>query len=236
MTGAASAIRIYYADRRAMPDEVVDAFVTPKDRQRVSLEMHARRRSEYLAGRALLRYALACHTGRDAAPLTIRVTADGKPECVDGPAVSVSHSGDLVCCAIAERGSIGVDVETGQRQRPVTAIAERYFTAAEACWLAADPQLRFRMLWVLKEAYLKALGVGLRGGIGTLECRLEPPAIVAEVARGATAPQLELLAGNACHVGVAAVGGLTFEVGVERWAPDGGPDAFGPLLTVARTA
>jgi phosphopantetheinyl transferase len=236
VTGAASAIRIHYADRRAVPDEVVDAFVTPADRQRVSREMHARRRSEYLAGRALLRYALARHTGRDAASLTIRVTADGKPECVDGPAVSVSHSGELVCCAVAERGSVGVDVETGQRRTPVTAIAERYFTAEEARWLAADPELRFRMLWVLKEAYLKALGVGLKGGIGTLECRIEPPAIVAQVAHGAAAPQLKLWAGNACHLGVAAVGGRKCEVGIERWAPDGGPDAFGPLVAVATTA
>jgi len=236
VTGAASAIRIYYADRCAVADEVVDAFVTPKDRQRVSLKMHARRRSEYLAGRALLRYALARHTGMDATSLTIRVTADGKPECVDGPAVSVSHSGDLVCCAVAERGGVGVDVETGQRRTSVTAIAERYFTAAEARWLATDPELRFRMLWVLKEAYLKALGVGLPGGIGTLECRIEPPAIVAQVARGGAAPQLMLWAGNACHLGVAAVGDSKCEVGVERWAPNGGPDAFGPLVAVATTA
>ncbi|HEY9183050.1 MAG TPA: 4'-phosphopantetheinyl transferase superfamily protein [Gammaproteobacteria bacterium] len=235
MTGAARAIHIHYTDRRALPDEVVDAFVTAEDRQRVSAEMHARRRSEFLAGRALLRHALACHTGRHASSLRIRVTTDGKPECVDGPAISVAHSSDLVCCAIAERGSIGVDVETGRRRLGVAALAQRYFTSAEARWVDAEPEQRFRMLWVLKEAYLKALGVGLAGGLGTLECRIEPPVIEPRVARGGDAPRLSLWAGADCHLAVASLGVPPSELAIKRWAPAGEPDAFGPLAMVART-
>ena len=52
------------------------------------------------------------------------------------------------------------------------------------------------MLWVLKEAYLKALGSGLAGGLSSLECRIEPPAVVARTADGAAVPQLALLAGQ----------------------------------------
>jgi 4'-phosphopantetheinyl transferase len=235
VTDTASAIQIHYADRRALPDEVVEAFVTDEDRQRASPEMHARRRSEYLAGRALLRYALARVTDRDAASFTIRVTADGKPECVDGPPISVSHSGDLVCCAIAERGQVGIDVEAGSRRTEVAALAERYFTPAEARWLAADPEQRFQMLWVLKEAYLKALGVGLAGGIASLECEIELPAITARVARGGDAPRLALWAGNGCHLAVATVGAPAYEFAIHRWAPAGGPDALWSFTVVAMT-
>jgi phosphopantetheinyl transferase len=53
-------------------------------------------------------------------------------------------------------------------------MAQRYFTPAEARWLAGDPEPRVRMLWVLKEAYLKALGVGLAERLSSLECRVEP--------------------------------------------------------------
>jgi len=235
VTGAARAIRIYYTDRRALPDEIVAALVTQEDRQRLAPQMHARRRGEYLAGRALLRHALARYMGRDAASLTIRVTPDGKPECVDGPAVSVSHSGDLVVCAVAERGAVGIDVETGPRRAPVAAIADRYFTPAEAHWLSSDPERRFRMLWVLKEAYLKALGVGLAGGITALECRIEPPAIMARLTRGGDTPGLALWEGQACHLGIAAVGVLACETAIERWSPANEPDAFGPFVAVART-
>lgn len=236
MTGAARAIHIYYADRRKLPDEIVDSLVSAEDRQRVAVDMHARRRSEYLAGRALLRHALARYTGERADSLSIRVTADGKPECIGGPAISVSHSSDLVCCAIAERGSIGVDVEASRGRTAVTALAERYFTAAEAHWLDAEPEPRFRMLWVLKEAYLKALGIGLAGGIGTLECRIEPPRIETRVARGRDVPWLSLWAGADCHLAVATLGAPPVEVAIERWAPAGEPDAFGPLSVVARSA
>jgi phosphopantetheinyl transferase len=235
VTGAASAIHIHYADRRQLPDEIVDTLVTAEDRRRVSAEMHARRRSEYLAGRALLRHALARHTGRDSASLSIRVTTDGKPECVDGPAISLSHSGDLVCCAIGERGSVGIDVEAGPRGNPIAELAQRYFTPAEAQWVDVEPQQRFRMLWVLKEAYLKALGVGLAGGIGTLECRIEPPRITTRVARGGEAPRLALWAGTDCHLALATLGASAAELAIERWAPAGGADAVGPLTTVART-
>jgi len=236
VTGAGRAIQIVYADRRRLPSEIVDALVTAEDRQRVSVEMHARRRSEYLAGRALLRHALARYTGERADSLTIRVTADGKPECVGGPAISVSHSGDLVCCAIAERGDIGVDVEVGRRRTEVTALAERYFTAAEVRWLDAEPEQRFRMLWVLKEAYLKSLGVGLAGGIGTLECRIEPPVIDACVAGGGAELRLALWSGADCHLAVATLGAPPVEYAIERWTPAAEPDAFGPVVAVARTA
>jgi len=236
VTGASRTIQIVYADRRTLPDEIVDALVTPNDRQRVSVDMHARRRAEYLAGRALLRHALARHTGERAESLTIEVTPDGKPECVGGPAISLSHSGDLVCCAIAGRGSIGVDVEVGRRRNSATALAERYFTAAEVRWLDAEPEQRFRMLWVLKEAYLKALGVGLAGGIGTLECLIEPPVIEARVTHGGAAPRLSLWAGADCHLAVAVLDALPVEYAIERWAPAGEHDAFAPLASVATTA
>jgi 4'-phosphopantetheinyl transferase len=235
VTGAAGAVHIYYADRRSLPEDVVESLVTAEDRVRVTSEMHPRRRSEYLAGRALLRQALAYHAGKDSASIRISVTADGKPECVDGPAISVSHSGDLVCCAVAERGRIGIDVETGRRRTAAAEIAERFFTPAEAKWLAADPSRRLRMLWVLKEAYLKALGVGLAGGVATLDCRVEPPAITACVTRDGDAPRLTLWAGNECHLAVATVDAPASGFFVARWAPVGGDDEFGPFVSVATT-
>jgi 4'-phosphopantetheinyl transferase len=165
--------------------------------------MAPRRREEYLAGRALLRHALADRMGHDATSLRVEVSAAGKPECVGGPAISVSHSGDAVVCALAEV-AVGVDVET-KPPRNLDVVAERYFTAAEARWLAADPAVRFPMLWVLKEAYLKALGVGLAGGLASLDCRIEPPAVIARTAAGTAPPQLKLYRGADCFLGVAAI-------------------------------
>lgn len=236
MTGAGRAVHVYYADRRELEAAVVAELVTAEDRQRLTPTMHERRRTEYLAGRALLRHALARHLGRRAASLRIEVTQHGKPECPAGPAISVSHSGDLIACAVANdgNGAIGIDVEATQ-PRDVAELAERFFTPAEAHWVAEDPAARFRMLWVLKEAHLKVLGLGLPGGLDSLECRIEPPSIAASV-RDAAAPQLALLAGRDCHLGVAASGTVPFSLTVERWAPANAADAFGPFALVATTA
>ncbi|HUQ53146.1 MAG TPA: 4'-phosphopantetheinyl transferase superfamily protein [Gammaproteobacteria bacterium] len=236
-------VHVYYADRRALPAAAVEALVTAEDRQRVTGTMHPRRTAEYLASRALLRHSLARHTARSAAELRIETSADGKPSCVGGPEVSVSHSGDIVMCALAAAGAVGVDVETAG-PRSVAAVAERFFTAAEARWVAAQPEPRFRQLWVLKEAYLKALGVGLAGGLSSLECRVELPSIVARVAgaplRGLPggeggAPQLALLQGKGCSVGVASLAATPLELVLEHVALDGSADAVGPLALLART-
>jgi phosphopantetheinyl transferase len=147
----------------------------------------------------------------------------------------LAHSGNVLVCAVTQRDTVGVDVETRGPRTAAAGLAERYFTAAEAEWVAADPDARFRMLWVLKEAYLKALGVGLAGGLATLECRIEPPYIVAR-AGGGNAPRLALWGGRDCHVGVAAADAADLAVVAERWAVANEPDAIGPLLAIAATA
>lgn len=203
MNDFAHAVHVYYADRRALSDEAVAALVTVEDRERLTPTMVERRRTEYLAGRALLRYAVAERTGRAASSLRIGVAANGKPTCVGGPHVSLSHSGDILVCAVAPV-TVGIDVEVAP-PRDIQAVAERYFTAAENRWLeGADPQ-RFRMLWVLKEAYLKALGTGLAGGLDSLECRIDPPTIVARSADGSTPPRLRLFSCEDAFVGLAVL-------------------------------
>jgi len=237
VTDSACAVYVYYADRRSLSEQTVASLVTAEDRLRVTPTMHVRRRTEYLAGRALLRHALGAYTEKDAASFRIEVASNGKPECVGGPAISVSHSGDAIVCAVADRaiGDLGIDVEMGA-VREVDLIAERFFTPAEARWVAAEPEPRFRRLWVLKEAYLKALGSGLAGGLSSLECRIEPPAVVAHAADGAAVPALALLAGQDCYVGIAALGGSSpVEPIVRRFAVGDGADALGPLRLIARS-
>jgi phosphopantetheinyl transferase len=232
LTGSRRAIEIYCADRRTLSTEAVARLTTPDDLRRLTPGMSERRRAEYLAGRALLRYALERYTGEHASAFRIEVSPAGKPECVAGPAISVSHSGEVVVCAVAD-AAVGVDVET-VHPRETRDIAERFFTPAEARWIAEDPETRFRMLWVLKEAYLKAVGVGIPGGLDSLECRIDPPLIAARAAEGA-APQLGVLAGQDCYVGIAALGAARMELAVHGFARDDGAQTLAPLSLLART-
>lgn len=234
--GGAGPLHLYYADRRTLSDELVATFVTAADRERCAAAAHPRRRAEYLAGRALLRHALEQFTGCGGHSHELRATPEGKPECVAGPAISLSHSGDIVVCAVGSGGAIGVDVETRKPRTPAATVAAQYFSLFEASWIQRDPDRRFQMLWVLKEAYLKALGVGLAGGLGSLECRIEPPAIEARVGAGVAAPNLGLYSGRGCYLGVAWLGEPRRAISVASWLPTGAEDALGPFERIAATA
>lgn len=236
MTGDVAVIRVFYADRRGVSEDTIAAWVTAADRDGLSARASPGRRAEYLGARALLRHALEQCTGRRGADHRLRVTAEGKPECMDGPAISVSHSGDFLACAVAPRGAVGVDIETRPPRASLDGIAERYFTPAEARWVGDDPGTRFPLLWVLKEAYLKALGVGLAGGLGSLECRLEPPVIVARSLHAAAPPHLTLLRGAGFYLGVAALGVERPAVSVDAWYPEPRAARASAVELIAQTA
>jgi 4'-phosphopantetheinyl transferase len=129
---------------------------------------HAKSQIQYLTGRALVRHALAGLTPRGTEPVRIVVEGQGKPVLASalGHALwhfNISHSGDLVVCALA-RTNVGIDIESISRATDHLAIAHAYFSSDEAAWIGARPDSvnrRFVALWTVKEAYLKAIGIGL---------------------------------------------------------------------------
>jgi 4'-phosphopantetheinyl transferase len=215
---SSAVIHLYYATLRDL-GSAAESLLVDEDRERLSAIDHPRRRAQSLAGRALLRFALERCTGQPGGAVRLRTSASGKPECVDGPAVSVAHDADLVACAVSSAAPVGVDVQTRAPGRSTHAIARSYFAPAEAEWVAAGGPERFYMLWVLKEAYLKASGQGLAGGLDALQCRIHPPSIEAQTAANGEPPALALFAIGAAYVAVAALGVSGAEIRVERWRP-----------------
>jgi 4'-phosphopantetheinyl transferase len=119
-------------------------------------------RSSLLA-RAALRALLAQHTGRF--DWQIVRTPLGKPFVVTpsgtpGPAVSLSHSGTTVAVAMAESGSLGLDIEQ-HRARDYVALAAQAFGPAEQSEVAVSGADAFYRVWTLREAVAKATGEGL---------------------------------------------------------------------------
>jgi len=118
----------------------------------------------------LLRAAAAELRGVPAADVVVTRVAN-RPPVLGGAATglhaSISHSRRIVAVAVRAAGPVGVDVEV-LRRLPVIALARRWFTVAEANWVAAQPVHRrtrcFLTLWTGKEAMGKAIGDGLRGG------------------------------------------------------------------------
>lgn len=177
MTGAPLVLVAYTTLRELTPAELT--LIPPGDLQHLARIGNRRRRQEFLCGRALLRNTLESWTGEPAASHRLTKTDQGKPTCVDGPAISLTHSGNLVACAVTASGDIGIDLEVPKRNRRTTDIARSCFSGEESSWLATQPADRFHMLWVLKEACLKAIGVG---GLNRFRFEVLPPRIEVSIA------------------------------------------------------
>jgi 4'-phosphopantetheinyl transferase len=138
-----------------------------RERARADRLVVASKRHQFVAAQVSLRRVLAHYLGKKAAEVEFGFGSDGKPFL---PAhrelgFNLTHSGDLALVAVVGGVEIGVDLEWQGRQRPFVRLARRYFTAAEAAWLAGLDQgqqpAAFYRIWTLKEAYLKAVGTGL---------------------------------------------------------------------------
>jgi phosphopantetheine--protein transferase-like protein len=79
---------------------------------------------------------------------------------------SVSHTRGMAVCAVGQCEAIGVDVEHRRRRMPhLVQLARRFFAPTEAEAVESSPPQRqvelFFRFWTLKEAYIKALGMGM---------------------------------------------------------------------------
>ena len=151
------------ADCRAL-----ERILSPAERGRAARFVRRIDRIAYAAAHALLRQALST-LDNTASPdaWTFDAEPSGRP-FLTGPNAglefSLTHSTALVGCAVTTGARVGIDVEATNREAPV-AVGVKYFGPNERAMLdaAGDVERRelFLRYWTLKEAYLKARGVGV---------------------------------------------------------------------------
>jgi len=105
---------------------------------------------------------------------------------------NLSYTRGCVACAVALNGPLGVDVERIYQSQRLQEIADQYFSEQEAVWLRQCSNelrnVRIIELWTLKEAYLKAIGVGLSGSLADISFRFDEPAQIEFMAPPANHP------------------------------------------------
>lgn len=158
------------------------------------------------AGNALLLHALARRHGGRPEEHVVSRDARGRPIHLGGDSVSISHSGPWAACAVATGCLVGMDIQVIDARRDVMRIAEAFFSPEENHWLKSQPRESFYQLFTLKEAYLKALGLGIAGGLQRISCTIECGQIMASTASAGTVG-LHLYGGDDFFCAVALVGG-----------------------------
>src|SRR5881398_1821489 len=123
-------------------------------------------RSRYVVGRIALRRVLADRLGCSPAAVRFSYGKNGKP-MLEGARghleFNLAHCGGDAVIALTECAAVGVDIELLRPVPDVESLARLVFSDAERRELeiAPDPVSAFLNGWTRKEAYVKALGLGL---------------------------------------------------------------------------
>jgi 4'-phosphopantetheinyl transferase len=126
---------------------------------------------QYLVSRALVRTTLSRYAEVAEDAWQFETNRYGRPYVSQPRSLrdvqfNLSNTTGLVVCAVARGCDIGIDVENFTRNLDVDALAPAVFAPAELADVflqrpPGDRRDRFFSYWTLKEAYIKARGMGL---------------------------------------------------------------------------
>ncbi|KDO35496.1 hypothetical protein SPRG_00343 [Saprolegnia parasitica CBS 223.65] len=149
------------------------AYLLPVEREKVQRFRFAKDQKFALLSRLLQRHLVHTAFGTPFDAIHLDRTPHGKPSWPDCPSptwnYNVSHQERLVAIASADSVRIGVDVVC-VTDKPSHVTTESFLATFAAFFgprewaqihASPDPLRRFFHLWSLKEAYVKALGVGV---------------------------------------------------------------------------
>ncbi len=166
-------VQVWYADVALLASDAgrlarAAARLPAAEHTRYRRFRHDVDRHMFLLGRLMARALVARAAGFAPDAWRWREGPHGRPE-IDEPACpwrfNLAHSAGLVVCGLARSRDIGVDVEDLQRRPTDMDVVHRYCSADELDDIVRQPDdgwhERFLTYWTLKEAYLKALGLGI---------------------------------------------------------------------------
>jgi 4'-phosphopantetheinyl transferase len=179
-------VHLWYVEPDTIDDPALlaayDALLAPSERERNRRFVFARHRHQDLVTRALVRTVLSTYAPSvDPGAWEFAAGAFGRPEIAAPPLrpilrFNLSHTDGLIVCAVADDREVGVDVEDTRRSGYSVEIADRFFSPDEArelrSWPAERQPERFFDYWTLKEAYIKARGLGLQIPLDQFTIRL----------------------------------------------------------------
>jgi len=155
----------------------------PDERRRYDKYRLPADRAMFLLSRAMTRVLVAQALGCSPTEWEWREGPRGRPLIAepDTPLrFNLAHSAGLVVCGLANGRDVGVDVEDLNRRQTDQAMVRRYCSPDEADEILSRGdgwRERFLEYWTLKEAYLKARGLGIAVALAELNFRLDPAPI-----------------------------------------------------------
>lgn len=167
-------VTLYVADISSLPDPLVCQElmqqIPPERQSRIRNMKQEKNRKQSMGAGLLLQKVLALYHMADERVIE---GPHGKPR-VDGLEFNLSHSGNLVICAVSDE-LVGCDVE--KIRKAPRDVVSRYFSECEQEYLSRfsdrEYDKNFFRLWTMKESYVKMTGEGLRVPFDAYEIRFD---------------------------------------------------------------
>jgi 4'-phosphopantetheinyl transferase len=201
----------------------LEPLLTDEERQRANRFRAERHRERFIVGRGALRCLLGRYLAIAPGQVGFRYEDFGKPvlEPASDMDFNLTHSHGLALCAVARRRRLGIDLERLRDVVDGPRIVARFFSAREQADYAQLPEYLkregFFRGWTRKEAYLKAIGVGITTPLDSFSVALDPrePAALREVVKDPDEVTRWCLANvdpDPDHVGALAVEGSDWQL------------------------
>lgn len=179
-------LQIWHIPAVSDPDQLIQltSLLSTDEQQRAQKTIKSNTRATYTTAHAAIRQILAQQLQILPQDIELVCEPHGKPALKQAACLhfNLSHTKDYALLAISDLSPVGVDIEICKQTRDILAIAKRFFSQAEHEWLASTAIEqrfdRFYQLWCHKEAYLKALGLGLQGGLSSFS--LSPDDLISD--------------------------------------------------------
>lgn len=152
----------------------LEGMLPDREVRRAARQPFEARRRDLVVSGAALRAILAAYLDSDPRAARFLVDPGGKPRIDPGwsPAAlafNLTHSRGRALVAVTRGREVGVDIERLRRDLPMERLAARFFSPREIAALRSAPAevmpAAFFACWTRKEAYVKARGTGLFGGV-----------------------------------------------------------------------
>lgn len=169
-TGIAShELQIWYADLTSSQHNIENLhdILDQTEKNRVANFSNKILKRNYIVTRGILRIILSKYLQIPPTEIQLTYNKYGKPKCAYTRELNfnLSHSGNFVIYTFTLDYKVGVDLEFIRHIKNSQKIAKRFFSEEENTELNALPENKYQdaffHCWTRKEAFIKALGVGL---------------------------------------------------------------------------
>lgn len=154
-----------------LSDNQINNLLSQQEQLRFSRFRPATKKAEFIASRLLLRHLLKKYTECDISKTEAIPDNMGRPFWIESGKdinlfFSLSHTKNMICCALSRNKEVGCDIESLQPRKYQEDLTQRVFSKKEHTFyreLSTTTKSEFfYRSWTLKEAFVKALGQGLR--------------------------------------------------------------------------